>query len=147
MSRRWPQSLNGAFLRQMIDFFSQNLQNFCYVFTKQSIISNGSSRAGQRWHASTYLAPFPESNQRSFGSRSPFAIFIYFYVRLVPVITFIGCREKNWKLFSCLIRTWIISQKLLCDFCRAKARALGEFTKVSMFVSRPLTYTRKKDHL
>lgn len=82
MSQCWPQSLNGAFLCQMIDFSFQNLlkgffhsQNFCYIFTKQSIISHGSSRAAQRWHFSTNLASFPESNETPLWQSRPIRYF------------------------------------------------------------------------
>lgn len=122
MSQCWPQSLNGAFLRQMIDFSGQNLlkgffhsQNFCYIFTKQSIIRHGSLRAGRRWHCSANLASFAESNETLLRQSHPVCYFQSF-LRLpgaTHLIYFL--QRKKGKLFSCLIWTLIICQKWLFD--------------------------------
>lgn len=123
MSQCWPQSLNGSFLRQMIDFSAQNLfkgffhsHNFCYIFTKQSIIRHGSSRAAQRWHCSANLASFPESNEMPLWQLRPVRyLSIISTFSLVPVISFMSCKEKKGKLFSCLIWKLVICQKWLFD--------------------------------
>lgn len=112
MSQCWPKSLNGTFLRQMIDFCGQNLLkgffhslNFCYIFTKQSIISHGSLQAAQRRHCFANLASFPP--------RSLFSIISTFVWRQSSHL--LPAKKKKWKLFSCLIWTLIICQKWRFD--------------------------------
>lgn len=107
MSQCWLQLPNGAFYTKWLTFpvkiYSKAfpLAQFCCIFTKQSIISDSSSRTAKD---GTVLQIWPPSRiQRYTAQQSASPLFFFstvhefnhLYIRLMPVISFIAWKEKE----------------------------------------------------
>lgn len=125
MSQCWLQLPNGAFYTKWLTFpvkiYSKAfpLAQFCCIFTKQSIISDSSSRTAKD---GTVLQIWPRSRiQRYTAQQSAAPLFflhgawIQSFIHSLDASHLIYCLKRKGKLFSCLIRMLINCQKWILD--------------------------------